>query len=194
MTHICIGNLTIIGPDNGLSPGRRQAIIWTNAGILLIGPWGTNFSEISIGIQAFSLKKMHLRMSSEKMASILSWPQCVNVGLSIVHILISLKLYKINYFQNKGGIPIYPPDACKLFQLSREDANHLVLNRHQAKKLTQGWFLWPLCCITISVNKFIVKSKSQAWKMPHNSPAWVTYGMSFLRSHSNQTHSVKPLI
>ena len=34
--HICIGKLTIIGSDNGLSPGRRQAIIWTNAGILLI--------------------------------------------------------------------------------------------------------------------------------------------------------------
>ena len=45
--------LTIIGSDNGLSPGRRQAIIWTNAGILLIGPLGTNFSEILIGIQTF---------------------------------------------------------------------------------------------------------------------------------------------
>ena len=30
--------LTITGSDNGLSPGRRQAIIWTNDGILLIGP------------------------------------------------------------------------------------------------------------------------------------------------------------
>ena len=40
----------IIGSDNGLSPGRRQAIIWTNAGILLIGPLGTNFSEILIEI------------------------------------------------------------------------------------------------------------------------------------------------
>ena len=38
VTHICIGNLTIIGSDNGLSPGRRQVIIWTNAGILSIGP------------------------------------------------------------------------------------------------------------------------------------------------------------
>ena len=66
VTHICVGNLTIIGPDNGLSPGRRQAIIWTNAGILLIGPWGTNFSEILIGIQAFSFKEMHLKMSSAK--------------------------------------------------------------------------------------------------------------------------------
>ena len=66
MTHICVGNLTIIGPDNGLSPGRHQAIIWTNAGILLIGPWGTNFSDILIGIRAFSFKKTHLKMSSAK--------------------------------------------------------------------------------------------------------------------------------
>ena len=48
------------------SSGRRQAIIWTNAGILLIGPLGTNFNEILIGIQTFSLKKMHLKMSSAK--------------------------------------------------------------------------------------------------------------------------------
>ena len=46
VTHICVGNLTIIGSNNALSPRRRQAIIWTSAGILLIGPLGTNFSEI----------------------------------------------------------------------------------------------------------------------------------------------------
>ena len=66
MTHICVGKLTIIGSDNGLSSGRRQAIIWTNAGILLIGPLGTNFNEILIEIHAFSFKKMHLKMSSAK--------------------------------------------------------------------------------------------------------------------------------
>ena len=66
VTHICVGILTSIGSDNGLSPGRRQAIIWTNAGILLIWPLGTNFSEILIGIQTFSFKKMHLKMSSGK--------------------------------------------------------------------------------------------------------------------------------
>ena len=53
VTHICVVKLTIIGSDNGLSPGRRQAIIWTNAGILLIGPLGTNFIEILNGIQIF---------------------------------------------------------------------------------------------------------------------------------------------
>ena len=66
VTHICVGNLTIIGSDNGLTPGRRQAITWTNAVILLIGPLVTNFSEISIRIQTFSFKKMHLRMSTAK--------------------------------------------------------------------------------------------------------------------------------
>ena len=66
MTHICVSKLTIIGSGNGLSPGRRQAIIWTNAGILWIGPLETNFSEILIGIQTLSFKKMHLKMSSAK--------------------------------------------------------------------------------------------------------------------------------
>ena len=66
VTHICVSELTTIGSDNGLSPGRRQAIIWTNDGILLIEPLGTNFNEILIGIQTFSLKKMHLKMSSAK--------------------------------------------------------------------------------------------------------------------------------
>ena len=61
---LCISKLTIIGSDNGLLPGRRQAIIWTNAGILLIGPLGTNFSEILIEIHTFPFKKMHLKMLS----------------------------------------------------------------------------------------------------------------------------------
>ena len=65
-TQICVGKLTIIGSDNGLSPGRRQAIIWTNAGILSIVLSGTNFSEILIEICALLFKKMHLKMSSGK--------------------------------------------------------------------------------------------------------------------------------
>ena len=64
--HVCVSKLTIFGLDNGLSPDRRQAIIWTNAGILLIGSLRTNFSEILIGILTFSFKKMHLKISSAK--------------------------------------------------------------------------------------------------------------------------------
>ena len=76
VTHICVGKLTIIGSDNGLSPGRRQAIIRTNAGILLIGTLGTNFSEILSEIHTFSFKKMHLKMSSG------SWrPFCLGLNV-----------------------------------------------------------------------------------------------------------------
>ena len=77
VTHICVGKLTIIGSENGLSPGRRQGIIWTNAGILLIGHLGTNFSEILIEIHAFSCKKIDLKMSSGK------WrPSCIGLNVS----------------------------------------------------------------------------------------------------------------
>ena len=58
--HISVSKLTIIGSDNGLAPGQR------NDGILWIGCLGTNFGEISIGIQTFSFKKMHLTMSFAK--------------------------------------------------------------------------------------------------------------------------------
>ena len=66
VTHICVSNLIIIGSDNGLSPGRRQATIRTNAGILLTEPLGTNFSENLIEIVTFSLTKMRLKVSSAK--------------------------------------------------------------------------------------------------------------------------------
>ena len=76
VTHICVSNLNIIDSDNGLSPDRRQAIIWTNAGILLIGPLGTNFSEILIAILKVSFKKMRLKVSSAK------WrPFCIGLNV-----------------------------------------------------------------------------------------------------------------
>ena len=78
VTHICASKVTIVCSDNGLSPGRRQAIIWTNAGILLIGTLGTNFSEIWIEIRPFSFKKMHLKMSSGKW-----WPFCLGLNVLI---------------------------------------------------------------------------------------------------------------
>ena len=55
-------NQVSIVSDNGLSSGQHQAIIWTNAGILLIGTLGTNFSEILIKLQNFSFMKMHLKI------------------------------------------------------------------------------------------------------------------------------------
>ena len=67
VTHICVSKLIIIGSDNSLSPCRRQAIICTNAGILLNGPLWTNFSEISTEIYTLLFKKMHLKMLPAKL-------------------------------------------------------------------------------------------------------------------------------
>ena len=66
MTYINVSKIIIIGSDNGLSPGRRQTIIWTNVAILLIEPFGIKVSDILIEINVFLLKKMHSEMLSAK--------------------------------------------------------------------------------------------------------------------------------
>ena len=65
VAHICVIELkAIIGLHNDLSHNWRQAITWTNAGMLLIGPWGTNFNDIFYNIQPFSFRKICLKISS----------------------------------------------------------------------------------------------------------------------------------
>ena len=76
MTHICVSKLTIIGSDNGLSPGRRQTIIWTNDGILMIGPLWTNIGEI-IFIQENWFESVVYETAAN-----LSWLQCVKRKLT----------------------------------------------------------------------------------------------------------------
>ena len=93
VTHICIGNLTIIGSDNGLTPGWHQAIIWTNAGILLNGPLGTNFSEILTKIHTFSFKKMHLNRSSAKW-----WPFYLGLNVFRSHQMMQNLTYSLSNF------------------------------------------------------------------------------------------------
>ena len=61
--HICVSKLTITGSDNGLSPDRRQAIIWTNVGILLTGPIQWNFNRNTY-IQEISLENVFWKNAS----------------------------------------------------------------------------------------------------------------------------------
>ena len=79
MIHICVSNLTIIGSDIALSRGWHQDIIGTNSGILLIGFLERKLSEILIEIHTFSLKKIHLKMSSGK------WqPFCLGLNVLVI--------------------------------------------------------------------------------------------------------------
>ena len=112
VTHICVGKLTMISSDNGLSPDRRQAIILTNAGILLIGPLGTNFSEILIEI--FIQENVFESVVCES-AAILSRPQCVNnmahTGQKILqtpwYVHVVLKLYNLLTTSKTDSILLY---------------------------------------------------------------------------------------
>ena len=72
MAHICVSKLIIIASDNGLSPARHQAIIWTNAGILLIWLLGTNFN----GILFIFIQENAFENVVCEMAAILSRPEC----------------------------------------------------------------------------------------------------------------------
>ena len=63
-------NWVIIGWGNGLSPARRQANAWTNAGLLSVELLETYFDEIWIGILSFSFEKMKMKMPTAKMAAI----------------------------------------------------------------------------------------------------------------------------
>ena len=136
VTHICVSKLTINDSDNGFSPYRRQAIIWANAGILLIGPLGTNFSEILIEIYAFSFKKMHFKMSGK-------WrPSCLSLN-----VLTAIMLWHSSY-KPTGN------DSCRCpttkhqainshhagwtFTMMEHDSYHV--NRHRAAVVNS---LWP---------------------------------------------------
>ena len=92
VTHICISKLSIIGSDNGLSPGRCKAITWTNAGILLIGSLGTKLNEILIEINKFSFKKIHFKQSFGK------WqPFCLRLDVLITHATYKTTPHPSNY-------------------------------------------------------------------------------------------------
>ena len=72
-------NKAVSDSDNGLSPVRRQANFWSNAGICLILLLGTYSIETLIQKQQFSFKRMHLNMSSA-----IWWSFCLGRHFDII--------------------------------------------------------------------------------------------------------------
>ena len=134
VTHICVSKLAIIGSDNGLSPERRQAIIWTNAGLLLIGPLGTNFSEFLVEILIFSFKKMLLKVSSAKRR-----PFCL--GLNVLNTRIHCHNLPVTRWSKFSIMkpPSYPPStAC---QWGQTDLSRKPRNKYQQEMIINIWDL-----------------------------------------------------
>ena len=68
-------NWVSIGSNNGLSPGRRQAIIWTNADILSNITQSTHLNFKYNFFEIFPFTKMHLNISSAKWLPFLHFVQ-----------------------------------------------------------------------------------------------------------------------
>ena len=166
MTHLCVSKLTIIGSDNGLSPDRRQAIIWTNTGLLLIGPFGTNFSEIFIEILIFSFKKMRLKVSSAK-----RWPFCL--GLNVLKLWLSVSQRRKDPRQQA---PWYCPRPviCGQWHRRAQDTSKLAFTKRHYMCLLE---LEILCSST----KLTFVLMLSAWCVFHMSGC--TLSVYYLRSH-----------
>ena len=95
-TNIYVDKLTSIGSDKGLLPGQRQSIIWTNAGILLVGPLGTNFSEFFIKIQTICLS-LYVLIILQHRTQLTTHKKCPNGPIS--HEL-NKKFLSFNYDSN----------------------------------------------------------------------------------------------
>ena len=137
VTHICVDKLTVIGSDNGLSPGRRQLSIWSNAGVLLIGLLGTNISEISMEINIFSFKKFQLKLWTGKCT-----PFCL--GLCVLWL----------YPYDSGICPAYQcsrahryaghiPESYWLNWLTQQSARNLVTCRYDTVQYNMIFYTAP---------------------------------------------------
>ena len=138
--HICISNLTIIGPDNGLLPGWRQTITWTNAWILLIGPCRTNVSEILICIQTFSFKKMQFKMPSVK------W--CLFcLGLNVLDKVLTALWQSVLCWKNEL---ISIVNAFMILMVSLCQCNQIVCNEKSLRCILWVWSLISVLPLLLS--------------------------------------------
>ena len=135
-TYISVSKLTIIGSDDGLSPGRHKAIVWTNAGILYNWSPRNNFNWNWY----IFIKKMHLKMSSGK-----RWPFCLGLNV-LTHLSLSQLSWSPPPEKQKEGFAIH---IC----ISREMRAVFTIYIHVYATLDQdglirsSWILQCNCCL-----------------------------------------------
>ena len=128
VTQICVGNLTIIGSDNGSTPGRRQANIRTNVGILLIGSLGTDFSDILF--ICIYLEDMHKHMPYIHQIIAIKMLMRDNVGSKVllcylVAIISSCLSYREPTFQGNVGLLVF-----SLYTVNLQHDSHNMLRSY----------------------------------------------------------------
>ena len=142
VTDICVSKLTIIGSDNG----RRQAIIWTNAGILLIGPLGTNFRNIKRNSYIFIQENLFESVVCE-MSAMLSRSQCVHNKSDLVLVTRPLPESMTVHFANTYMRFIAVTSQWARWRL-KSPASRLFTEtfiQAQIKENIKALLHWPLC-------------------------------------------------
>ena len=169
-THICVGNITSISSDNGWSPDRRQAIIWTNAGILFIRPLGTSFNEMLIEILTFLFMKMGFKVSSAK------WrPFCLGLNVLKEVDLLTIPVNIVTWTPHKSSTRFDPLTSVMGFSVNVKYAlipvvqdicpvGQVFLNRLNYA-LGRGWII-PNWCDIIDNSEIIT-----LWLLCH----WVLF-------------------
>ena len=158
VTHICISKLTSIGSDNVLAPGRCQAIIWTNAGILFIWTlrnklqW--NFNQSSYIFIQEKIWKCHL----EKW-----WPPCL--GLNVLRVYC-FRLLARRHSANMIECCIQKPSALSVMQVMMDWWMATIICQACMSQILVGWGevgglkgvcenkIWWLCLVLISATRF----------------------------------------
>ena len=176
MTHICVSKLASIGSDNGLSPGRWYAIIWPNAGKLIIDPLGNKFNEILIKSIHFHFQENEFENVVWKMAAILSRPECVSKPV------IQLQLNNMIC----SSVVVIPwtcvtlSASCNSFYLKKYDLEYLLCRQtealQKASKSLPACSLW--CFETAGCQLLWSATRVDPWSTPF--PAlhqWFTIGI-----------------
>ena len=174
MTHVCVGNLTTIGSDNGLSPGRRQAITWANVGILLIGPIGTNFNKMLFEIHTFSFKKIHLKLSSGK------WqPFCLGLNmLRLVSKPSSEKIYSFALCTKAFVLLLRSPYSDDMMQIWWVVSREIRISRQWAATIGLLALQYGSYCIAYYVNANTMRRRLHL-------TTWITIVCIILESHKD---------
>ena len=162
--HLYASRLTIIGSDNGLSPLRRQAIIWTSAGILLISPLPTNFSEILIEIHAFFFKKIQVKMSPGKWWPLytgLSVLKRYSVGISWKMILTGLNPAGHLDYSNTEMLmkPLRPVEMCTIVK-HQEFNNELKITFLCDNRIAINLYLWHSTIYKLTLGLQLMSNKA----------------------------------
>ena len=147
-------NLAIIVSDNGLSPCRCQAIIWTNAGLLLIGPSGTNFSK-NINSYIFIQENAFVNFVC-KIAATLSPPQWFNLFTILFlwcpcrgpdqYEYINKHLY--HKALNNSKAEWDKRQTLAHWRAYTSSWSHIVRNYHFSELSSHVWYLTHCCIVT----------------------------------------------